>query len=415
MPKGACTKGHINKQIVFYNEKRGDRMESFSKTDDLLTTSRTPVIFWIVLVYIAALVLQYIEDFALLKSVVFTSLIGIHIYLHWIAHKFYGYMNWYYLIVQGALIFFAAFLLPDGSPVILIGLLTLLIAQSITKLQSVLKVFIIFILYYSIYCVFIVSKYGVNELPLFILVLFFILIIVVVYSVIYSRQVKTRIRMEYYLKELELAHQKVEELALLNERQRMARDLHDTLAQGLAGLVMQLEALDAHLAKSNVEKSRSIVHKSMRQARETLRNARKAIDDLRAASSEYENFDQGVRNIIDEFKEFSELHVKEEMDEGIHLSSLTTEHCLFILSECLTNIVKHAFAKEVHVRVTTTENELVLKVKDDGIGFSPEKSSRQTGKYGLLGLKERVRLLNGELTIESIPAEGTEVTVIVPI
>ena len=390
-------------------------MESYSKTDDLLTTSRTPVIFWIILVYIAALVLQYIEDFALLESVIFTLILGIHIFLHWMAHKFHGYMNWYYLIVQGALIFFAAFLLPDGSPVILIGLLTLLIAQSITKLQSVLKVFFIFILYYSVYCVFIVSKYGVNELPLFILVLFIILIIVVVYSVIYSRQVKTRIRMEYYLKELELAHQRVEELALLNERQRMARDLHDTLAQGLAGLVMQLEALDAHLAKSNVEKSRSIVHKSMRQARETLRDARKAIDDLRATSSEYEDFDQGVRNIIDEFKEFSELQVEEKIVEGIHLSSLATEHCLFILSECLTNIVKHAFAKEVHVLLSTTENELILKIKDDGIGFNPEKSNRQPGKYGLLGLKERVRLLKGELTIESIPAEGTEVTVIVPI
>lgn len=386
-----------------------------SEIDDLLTTSRVPVIFWIILVYVVAILVQFINDIALLESSIFTFVLLIHAFLHWIAYRFKEYMNWYYLLIQGILVFSAAFLLPKGAPVILIGLLTLLIAQSITKLQNLYKVFLVFILYYSIYCVSIASIYGLNELPLFILILFFILIIVIVYSVIYSRQVRTRIRMEYYLVELKLAHERVEELTLLNERQRMARDLHDTLAQGVAGLVMQLEALDAHLAKKNIEKSRHIVHMSMEQARNTLRDARKSIDDLRASSHEYEDFHRALIKMIDEFEKFSSLRVSDKIDQGIQMSNMATEHCLFILSECLTNIVKHAYAQEVWVIVTSKENEMVMKIKDNGIGFDLEKSSKRSGSYGMLGLNERVRLLNGELKIESVPSKGTEVTVRVPI
>lgn len=386
-----------------------------TKEDDFLTTSRIPVILWILLVYVTALVAQYIEDFAVVESIMVFFVFLIHIFLYWIAYKFQDRMNWYYLLTQGTLVFVAASLLPDSSYVVLIGLLSLLVAQSIEKLQSILKALTIFILYYLVYCIFIITRYGINELPRFLLVFLFILIIVIGYSSIYSRQVKTRIRMEYYLEELSLTHQKVEELTLLNERQRMARDLHDTLAQGVAGLVMQLEAIDAHLSKNNVEKSQSIVRNSMRQARETLNETRKAIDNLRGGSNEYKNFQQAVNNMLEDFEEFSGIHVLKEINKKVQLSEKTIEHCLYILSECLTNIVKHAHAQEVTIVIKASEKNISMAIKDDGIGFNVEKRSKQSGKYGLLGLNERVRLLNGELMIRSVPTEGTEVTVIVPI
>lgn len=104
-------------------------------------------------------------------------------------------------------------------------------------------------LLYGLFCVAIGINYGLDDLPLLIPVLFIILSIIIFYTVLYNRQVNERQRMGYFLRELEQAHQKVEELTLSNERQRMARDLHDTLAQGLAGLIMQLEAVDAYLQR----------------------------------------------------------------------------------------------------------------------------------------------------------------------
>lgn len=392
-----------------------NRSNTMNKTDDFLTISRVPIIFWILLVYVVALLLQFVNQIKLLESLFFTAIFSLHAFMHWFSYKFKEKAVWYYLALQGSLVFTAAIILPKGAPVVLIGLLTLLIAQSIVKLQSIFKVFLTFILYYGVYCLFIVRVYGLSELPLFILILFFILVIVIFYSVIYSREVKTRIRMEYYLKELELAYERVEELTLLNERQRMARDLHDTLAQGVAGLVMQMEALDAYLIKNDIEKSRHIVQMSMQQARNTLKEARQSIDSLRSYSQENKDFSQAVLKMIDEFKNFSTLEVSEQVEDKIYIPSIVSTHCLFILSECLTNIVKHANAQTVFVTLMITDNRLILKIKDDGIGFNVERKSQLIKNYGILGLQERVRLLNGDLEIKSTIALGTEVIIRIPI
>ena len=129
---------------------------------------------------------------------------------------------------------------------------------------------------------------------------------VVVYVVLYSRQAEARMQAQRLLRDLEGANRqlteyaaRVEDLTIAAERQRMARELHDTLSQGLAGLILQLEAADAHLAANHPERARSILEQSMEKARGTLREARQAIDDLRqpagrdlaeAAAQEAERF-----------------------------------------------------------------------------------------------------------------------------
>ena len=107
----------------------------------------------------------------------------------------------------------------------------------------------------------------------------------------YSRQADARVKAQELLAELEAANRRltesadqIEDLTLANERQRMARELHDTLAQGLAGLILQLEAADSHLASGHPDRAQAIVQQAMTRARETLAESRRAIDGLRAGT-----------------------------------------------------------------------------------------------------------------------------------
>ncbi|PMC34695.1 sensor histidine kinase [Bacillus sp. UMB0899] len=388
---------------------------SVYKITELLEVSRVPILLWIILVYSGAILLQFISKPLIIQTIVFTFIIAVHISLYWKCDLLIGNYRWVYFFFQGILIIISSFLIPSGSPVILIGLLPILIAQSITIFQNNFKVFIVFIILYSSYCVTIGITYGIEELPIFIPILFIILTIVIFYSVTYNRQVNARVRMEYYLQELEEAHQKVEELTLLNERQRMARDLHDTLAQGVAGLIMQLEAIEAHARNGNTKRSQEIIKLSMQQARDTLKNARKAIDDLRTKELEDIDFYRACVEKLVIFSKTNPIKVEYEIEPIQNLSGLKKEHSLYILSECLTNVSKHSKAKKVKVTISKEQNFLLMEVEDDGVGFPAHQVGKHIGKYGLLGLKERARIINGSLDIISSHDTGTSISVRIPI
>lgn len=381
---------------------------------DGLILSRIANIFWILVAYVGTMLLQNIQKALLFQSIVFTFIIAIYILLYCFSHSLTHKRSWVYFIVQGSLIFISSFLFPKGSPVILLCLLPVLVAQSITIFQKSIKILIIFITAYFLYGIVIWLNYGLHELPIFILVFFINLTIVNLYSVILNRQVQASLRMEYYLHELAIAHQKVEKLTLANERQRMARDLHDTLAQGLAGLIMQLEAVDAHLKKGNTNRSQEIIHQSMIRARETMRDARTAIDDLRTKSIEKTDFNCEVQKKIKEFTEATSIKVDYDLDPIPVLSNLIMEHSIYMISECLTNIAKHAQAQRVKIMIKKMNKYIIINIEDDGVGFKTQTIGKYSGNYGLLGLNERVRLIGGIIEIHSIPCSGTKISITVP-
>ena len=395
--------------VKFYN------FNTSTFLSDGLILSRIANIFWILVAYVGTMLLQNIQKALFFQSIVFTIIIAIYILLYSFSHSLSHNRSWVYFIVQGSLIFISSFLVPKGSPVILLCLLPVLAAQSITIFQKSIKILIIFIAAYFLYGIVIWLNYGLQELPIFIIVFFINLTVVNFYSVIFNRQVQASLRMEYYLQELETAHQKVEKLTLANERQRMARDLHDTLAQGLAGLIMQLEAVDAHLKKGNTNRSQEIIYQSMIRARETMRNARTAIDDLRTKSIEKTDFNCEVHRKIKEFTEATSIKVDYDLDPIAVLSNLIMEHSLYMISECLTNIAKHAQAQRVKIMVKKMNKYLIIKIEDDGVGFKTQTIGKYSGNYGLLGLNERVRLIGGKLEIHSFPFSGTKISITVPI
>ena len=190
---------------------------------------------------------------------------------------------------------------------------------------------------------------------------------------------------------------KIESLTLQNERQRMARELHDTLAQGVAGLVLQLEAVKAHLASNRIERASTIVEQSITRARSTLAESRAVIDDLRAAPA---NLTEAVREKMDRFTQATGIACELEISVNKNqLSPETTNHALKILSESLTNIARHAQATQVHVKWMLQDQNLELEVRDNGKGFDVNQKSN--GSYGLVGMHERARLTGGMLSIES--------------
>ncbi|MFJ7994831.1 sensor histidine kinase [Peribacillus frigoritolerans] len=376
--------------------------------------SRMSNLFWILLVYIGALIVQNIQQSTIIPSIIFSLILAIHSVLYFFSSSFKQKKSWYYFFAQASLLFISAFILPKGSPIVLIGLLPVLIAQSIIILNNKLKAIIFFIVSYGLYCIAMAINYGASELPIFIPIFFVILLIVIVYTVSYNRQVRARERMEFYLQQLEIAYQKVEELTLSNERQRMARDLHDTLAQGLAGLIMQLEAVSVHIKSGNVARSNEIIHYSMQQARETLKDARTVIDNLRTGSLKDADFHRAVLEEIKKFEEISGVHVEKEINQVYPLSNLSMEYCIYIIRESLNNIMKHSRADQVRIKIKSKDDQLYIEVTDNGIGFSTKNIGKQTGKYGLIGLQERVRLVGGKISIDSIPGEGTVLVITVP-
>lgn len=227
---------------------------------------------------------------------------------------------------------------------------------------------------------------------------------IVLLMVMYNQQLTERQKAVELAESLESANAKlaaynakIESLTLQNERQRMARELHDTLAQGVAGLVLQLEAVKAHLASNRTERAAAIVEQSITRARSTLAESRAAIDDLRFIST---NVADSVQEKVERFKQTTGIACNVEISVNENqLAPETANHALNILNECLTNISRHAEATNVQVKFFIQNQTLELEVRDNGKGFDVKQETK--GHYGLVGMHERARLTGGMLSIES--------------
>jgi NarL family two-component system sensor histidine kinase YdfH len=240
-----------------------------------------------------------------------------------------------------------------------------------------------------------------------------------IFVIFYKRQADSRQQAQSLAVKLEIANRQlaeyaaqVEELTLAAERQRMARELHDTLSQGVAGLVLQLEAIKAHLEAGRGERGAAIIDQTLARARTTLADSRSAIDDLRAIPA---SLTAAMRAKTERFSQATGIPCELSLALGdTALPPSINDHLLHILTEALANVTRHAQADLVWVRLEAKNNHLKLEIRDDGKGFDPEIETG-VGHYGLLGMRERARLVDGTLGIESGAGQGTCIQVIVPI
>jgi signal transduction histidine kinase len=209
------------------------------------------------------------------------------------------------------------------------------------------------------------------------------------------------------------------EAGVLDERQRMAREIHDTLAQGLAGIITQLEAADQ--ARDRSEQWRTHVDQARALARESLTEARRSVQALRPEPLEGSRLVDALADMAKQWSKASSvmLHVESTGQPVPLLAEL--EVTLFrVAQEALTNVAKHARASKVGVTVSYMGDVVLLDVRDDGIGFTAGavpangRSSSAGHGFGLKGMEQRLRQVGGKLEIESAPDAGTAISASVP-
>jgi NarL family two-component system sensor histidine kinase YdfH len=363
-----------------------------------------------------------------LPLIALTSLLASHLVLHWLLIRIVNISRWLngYMFLQGVLFLGIALISANASMIfpLFAGLLGEAIGTlGLTRRGLSASLYYILLLIVSFLMVFNLATAG-----WMIVGTAAIVVTTVLYTVLFKRQVEARRQAQSLLRDLEAANWKlseysarVEELTTAAERQRMARELHDTLSQGLAGLILQLEAVEAHLKGKRSERALTIVEQAKSNARETLNQSRQAISDLRQEGKV--DFGKEIRQEAEHFTSSTGIPCAVEIALPEELPEAVGESVLRVATEGLTNIARHARASHATLRIATSDKEnekllgggkgLIIEICDDGIGFEPE--TVKAGHYGLLGMGERVRLAGGNFEVNSHPGEGTRLMIRFPL
>lgn len=199
------------------------------------------------------------------------------------------------------------------------------------------------------------------------------------------------------------------------ERQRIARDLHDTSLQNLAHVVHMIELSSMYIDKDIIKAKLELasVNKNLKAIIEDIRNT---IFDLRPMSYDDLGFKETLENLFDKLEESSKIYIHYDIDE-INGNDKTIIMTLFrVIKECCYNAINHSGCNELDVKLKKQQNDLVIEIKDDGIGFDvDEVVSTRKNHFGLHIMKERVELLGGKFSIQSVINDGTAVKMVIPI
>jgi signal transduction histidine kinase/ligand-binding sensor domain-containing protein len=203
--------------------------------------------------------------------------------------------------------------------------------------------------------------------------------------------------------------------ARLAERERIARELHDTLLQGIQGLIWRFQAVAARIPTA--EPARQLAEQSLDRADRLLAESRDKVKDLRPLTQGTANLAQALAA---EGEQFAQLHPTESRVtvQGVSrdLHPLVHEETLLIAREALGNAFRHANARSIEVEVTYGDGELQVRIRDDGQGISTvvQHAGGKPGHFGLIGMRERAEKLGAQLEVWSRPGAGTEVDLRVP-
>ncbi|MGD0834603.1 MAG: histidine kinase [Candidatus Dormibacteria bacterium] len=205
------------------------------------------------------------------------------------------------------------------------------------------------------------------------------------------------------------------DMAVLEERARLAREIHDTLAQQLTGIVIQLETAQA-LVGRDPERTVPALTSAQELARSALAEARRSVWDLRPAPLTATGVVAALEMEVDRFRKRTGLAARlraERMAPPPALAPTGEVALLRITQQALANIAAHSGATRVTLRLRHLESDVELTIRDNGHGFDPH--GVRPGAFGIVGMTERVRLAGGSFTVESAPEQGTTITVRLPV
>ncbi|MBO5094037.1 MAG: sensor histidine kinase [Lachnospiraceae bacterium] len=202
------------------------------------------------------------------------------------------------------------------------------------------------------------------------------------------------------------------------DRKRIARDLHDTSLQNLASLIHRLELASMYIDRDVIQAKLelALISKSINSIIEEIRNT---IFDLRPMTFDDLGLKEAVEQICDKLKESFDITISLDLDEIVVDDHDSIKESMMlalfrIIQESIQNICKHSKAKRMSVVLKNRSDEIILEIKDDGIGFDLSEAKKKERHFGLLILEERVKLLGGNLIIETAPGKGTKINVVIP-
>jgi signal transduction histidine kinase len=208
-------------------------------------------------------------------------------------------------------------------------------------------------------------------------------------------------------------HQQVEKMAVMEERQRLAREMHDSVTQALYSVNLYAEAARMALAAGKSDVSMENLKKLREMTRDALLEMRLLIFELRPSILEHEGVVSALQARLSAVEDRSGLKTEIRVEGERRLPIFIEEELYRIAQEGLNNAVKHANARNVKIKLKYTQKNVTLELWDDGVGFDKE-TARGSGGMGLHGIEERVRKVDGTLEIESAPGKGTTLRIIVP-
>jgi len=202
---------------------------------------------------------------------------------------------------------------------------------------------------------------------------------------------------------------------VIEERASLAREVHDTLAQGFVGIASQLDVVEMNMPKDALP-ARGALELARRMARHSLTEARRSVMDLRAAALDDQDLARALESGAQRWAARSGIDVEVDVQgETASLPEDVAHHVFRIVQEAVVNTVHHAHANRIAVKLSIAPRQLSLQVADDGCGFEPEGVfTSRNGNFGIIGMRERAERLGGQLRLESGPGRGTRLYVTVP-
>ena len=203
--------------------------------------------------------------------------------------------------------------------------------------------------------------------------------------------------------------------AILSERNRLAREIHDTMAQGLTAMSVQLQLAQIHgqgapvVMHQHIEAAQQLVRGSLEEARNSIWNMRSQVLENGSLAS-------ALEGILKQMADGGGLQTEVVITgRERRLAPITENNLLRVGQEAITNATKHAGAKHIKVTMDFGEDQLGLTILDDGCGFDPGRPRTGKGGFGLVGMRERATGLKAELNVRTAPGQGTEIRLQVPL
>lgn len=354
-------------------------------------------------------------------------LVAAHLGLYWLNLRQFHHLRWwvFYYSAQTVLIVVIANLPYSGEAnlfgISFLGSATFAITGEVLGLWgNTRRAFLLGLFYLSIFLGIFSTKVEPDLILPYLTQFLIIGGFIVILMVVFNLQIEERQKAEELAETLESANAKLatyaarnESLTLQAERERMARELHDTLAQGVAGLILQLEALKEHQQQNRYPQAQSVLEQAIARARSTLGESRAAIENLRNDKVDFKGV---VEALVAQFKSVSEVdcQLTLQLNENSPIPQNIQHHAQRVLHEALANINKHAGLAQAQINIEQNQSTLSLHITDDGTGFDTNQPYAQ-GCFGLQGLAERARLTHSQYMLTSTPGAGTTIEFIFPL